>query len=76
MKEKEFFVSYIENSLGERTKQTLKKFVLITIGLLVLGALVFSFFQKPFENSTFELSSTTKLVGTFHASVNQVRILF
>lgn len=68
MKEKEFFVSYIENSLGARTKLALKRFVLFALGLIVLGAFIFSFFQKPFKNSTFELSSTTQLVGTFHES--------
>ena len=66
MEEKEFFVPYIEGSLGVKTKQKLKQFILVVLGFIILGAVIFSFFQKPFVNSTFELSNITKITGTFH----------
>ena len=65
-KNDEFYVSYIEGSLGTKTKQTLKRFVFIAIGIIILASLVFSFSQKTFKNSTFELTSATKITGTFH----------
>jgi hypothetical protein len=65
-KNDEFYVSYIDDSLGSKTKKTLKRFVFVAIGIIVLAALVFSFSQKPFKNSTFELTSATKIIGTFH----------
>lgn len=69
MKEKkEFFVPYIDGSLGSRTKKTLKRFVLLSIAMVVLGALFFGISQNPFANSTFELTSETKIVGIFHES--------
>ena len=69
MKEKdEFFVPYIEGSLGNRTKKTIKKFAFATILIVVGAALIFSFAQKPFKNSTFELTSETKITGIYHES--------
>ena len=65
-KNDEFYVSYIEGSLGPKTKQTLKRLVLACIIIIAVGALVFSFSQKPFKNSTFELMSVTEITGTFH----------
>ena len=65
-KNDEFYVSYIEGSIGEKTKQTLKRFVFVAVGTIILAAFVFSFYQKPFKNSTFELTSATKITGTFH----------
>ena len=51
-KNDEFYVSYIEGSLGSTTKQTVKRFVLASIIIIAVGALIFSFSQKPFKNST------------------------
>ena len=62
----EFYVSYIDGSLGSKTKQILKRFVIVSIVIIIAGALLFSFSQKPFKNSSFELTSATKLTGTFH----------
>ncbi len=65
-KNEEFYVSYIEGSLGNQTKKTIKKFALLAIFVIVGGALIFSFSQKPFKNSTFELATATKIIGVFH----------
>jgi hypothetical protein len=65
-KNEEFYVSYIDGSLGEKTKKQLKRFVIVSVLLIVFSALLFSFTQKQFKNSSFELSSTTKISGTFH----------
>lgn len=67
MKEREeFFVPYIEGSLGNRTKKTIKSFALLALLIVAVGALIFSFTQKPFKNSTFELATATKITGVFH----------
>ncbi len=65
-KNDEFYVPYIDGSLGSKTKKTLKRFTFIAIVVIVIGALIFSFAQKPFKNSTFELTSATKITGTYH----------
>lgn len=67
MKEKdEFFVPYIEGSLGKRTKKTIKRFALFAVLEVVLGAVIFGFSQKQFKDSTFELMTETKIVGVYH----------
>lgn len=65
-KQDEFFVSYIEGSLGENTKKTLKRFTWISLIVIIIGASLFSFSQKPFSNSSFELASESKISGIFH----------
>lgn len=65
-KNNEFYVSYIEGSLGNKTKTTLKRFTFASLLIIVITALLFSFSQKPFKNSTFELISATKITGVFH----------
>jgi len=65
-KNDEFYVSYIDGSLGYKTKQTLKRFTIGVLFLIVAVAILFSFAQKPFKNSTFELTSATKIIGVFH----------
>lgn len=65
-KNDEFYVSYIDGSLGAKTRQTLKRFTIGSLVIIILGALLFSFAQKPFKNSTFELTSATKITGVFH----------
>ncbi|MEJ6791916.1 MAG: hypothetical protein QNK89_04050, partial [Lacinutrix sp.] len=65
-KNDEFYVSYITGSLGPKTKKTLKRFCIISILAIAIGALLFSFSQKPFKNSTFELLNEAKITGVFH----------
>ncbi|WP_052172553.1 hypothetical protein [Psychroserpens jangbogonensis] len=65
-KNDDFYVPYIDGSLGSKTKQVIKRFAISSIALIVVSALLFSFSQKPFKNSTFELLSETKITGTFH----------
>ncbi|MEH6535325.1 MAG: hypothetical protein V7719_02955 [Psychroserpens sp.] len=67
-KNDEFYVSYLEGSLGVKTKKVLKRFAISAILLLSVSALLFSFSQKPFKNASFELLSETKITGTFHES--------
>lgn len=62
----EFYVSYIDGSLGVETKKTLKRFVMASFALVILAALLFSFTQKTFKNSSFDFSSDTKIVGVYH----------
>ena len=67
MKQKdEFYIGYIEDSVGENTKGSLKKFVLFGLFFLILGALSFSFFQKQASNSAFDFDSSTKISGVYH----------
>ncbi len=66
MKDEEFYVPYIEGSLGVQTKRTLKRFVLGALFFLIVGALIFSFSQDSFKNSTFELANTTQITGVYH----------
>jgi hypothetical protein len=67
-KNDEFYVSYIDGSLGTKTKRTIKRFTIGATIVAVIGAILFSFFQKTFKNSTFELTEATKVTGTFHES--------
>ncbi|MEM9361038.1 MAG: hypothetical protein AAGA43_00310 [Bacteroidota bacterium] len=62
----EFYIGYVEDSVGVETKKSLKSFVLFGIGLLVLGALLFGFSQKPASNSAFDFDTTTKISGVYH----------
>ena len=69
MKEKEeFFVPYIEGSLGKRTRKSVRKFALIAILVIAIAATLFSISQKPFKDSTFELTTVTKITGIYHES--------
>lgn len=64
--DKEFFVPYIEGSLGESTKKILRIFAVIAIIACVVAAILFSSTQKKFVNSTFEVLDDTKIEGTYH----------
>ncbi|MEM8846993.1 MAG: hypothetical protein AAGD17_07830 [Bacteroidota bacterium] len=62
----EFYIGYVEDSVGTQTKKSLKNFVLFGIGFLVLGAVLFGFFQKPASNSAFDFDTATKISGVYH----------
>ena len=65
-KNDEFFVPYIEGSLGPKTKGTVKRFVIAALAIIVIGGVLFGFAQKPFNNASFEFDSDTKITGVFH----------
>lgn len=60
----EFYIGYMDH-LGEGTKRTTKRFVLSSIGILLLGAILFGFFQKEAVNSAFDFNAPTKVSGTY-----------
>ena len=66
--EKEFFVPYIEGSLGKSTWKTIQRFAWAALGTLVLAAFIFGLVQKQFKNGTFELGTETKIIGVYHES--------
>jgi len=66
-KNEEFYVGY-SDKVGQHTKKKLKQFVAIAVGLLLLGSLLFSFFQQPAANSSFDFGNPTKISGTYHES--------
>ena len=61
----DFFVGYLDQ-IDPKTRRSLKRFVIGATMFIIIAAMVFSFAQKPFKNSTFELTSATKITGTFH----------
>lgn len=71
-KNNEFYVSYIAGSLGTKTKRSLKKFVLVAVLFIIGAALIFSLSQKQFKNSSFELTSDTKITGVFYENPYQM----
>ena len=69
MKEKEeFFVPYIEGSLGKRTQKSIRRFALLAVLVIALAAILFGISQQPFKDSTFELTTVTKITGVYHES--------
>ncbi len=65
-KEDEFYIGYIDNSIGGGTKKSLKKFVFLGISFLVLGVFLFGFFQSQASNSSFDFDLPTKVSGVYH----------
>lgn len=65
-KQDEFFVPYISESLGSKTKKTIRRLVWTILFAIIVIAGVFAFTQKPFKNGSFELTSETRLTGVFH----------
>jgi len=63
--EDDFYVGYID-SVSPKTKKSLTSFVIFGILLVIGGALVFAFSQNTFKNSTFELTTSTKITGIYH----------
>lgn len=66
-KNDEFFVGYLDE-VGPTTRKKLKRFVWTVLLLVFVGAGIFALSQKPFANSTFELTKTTQLTGVYHES--------
>ncbi len=64
-KNDDFYVGYIDH-VAPKTKGFLKRFVAITLFLIVAVAVIFSLTQSTFKNSTFELTSTTQITGIYH----------
>ncbi|MDT0605442.1 hypothetical protein [Croceitalea rosinachiae] len=67
MKKDEFYIGYVDE-VGIGTKKTLKRFVIIAISVLMIGALLFGFFQRPAINSSFDFGNPTKVSGLYHES--------
>lgn len=65
MKEEDFFIGYIDH-IAPKTRKRVKSFVILCLlGILVI-AIVFAFSQNTFKNSTFELTTNTKIMGVYH----------
>ncbi len=68
MEEKEeFYIGYLDE-VGEKTKKTLKRFVFAALGLLLVCGFLFSFFQNPAVNSSFDFNNPAKVSGVYHES--------
>ena len=61
----EFYIGYTD-SMGNRTKRFLRKYLLFLITLVVLVSFAFSFFQKTAVNSSFDFDTLTQLSGTYY----------
>lgn len=61
----EFYIGYVD-SVGRQTKKSIRTFILVTIGAVVLFAFLFAFFQRPAVNSSFDFDTPTKVTGTYH----------
>ena len=66
-KNNEFYIGYADK-VGQGTKKAVKRFVVVVITLLVLGAFSFSFFQESAVNSSFDFGDPTKVSGIYHES--------
>ena len=66
-KKDEFYIGYLDK-VGTNTKKKVRRFVFLSIGLLLLAAFLFSFFQRPAVNSTFDFNEPTKVSGVYHES--------
>ncbi len=63
----EFYIGY-QKEVGPGTKKLLKRFIWITVLILLTGAAVFGFFQRPAVNSTFDFGNPTQVSGVYHES--------
>lgn len=66
-KEKDFYIGY-SDKVEASTKKFLKRTAFLIAIFFIVAAVIFSLSQKPFDNSTFELSSETKVSGLYHES--------
>ncbi|WP_298309791.1 hypothetical protein [uncultured Aquimarina sp.] len=63
--EDDFFVGYLDN-VSSKTKKTVRNFVILGLLALITIAAVFAFTQNTFKNSSFELTTNTKIMGVYH----------
>jgi hypothetical protein len=63
--EDDFYIGYLD-TVSPKTKKGLKSFVLLGMLLLLGGALIFAYSQNKFKNSSFELTTSTKITGVYH----------
>ena len=63
----EFYIGYVD-TVGTKTKKTITYFVLAAIGVLLVAAFVFAFFQRTSVNSAFDYTTATKVSGVYHES--------
>lgn len=66
-KNEEFYIGYLDK-VGKATKKKLKRFVVLGLLLLLLGAFLFAYFQRPALNSSFDFGNPTKVSGVYHES--------
>ncbi len=67
MEKDEFYIGYGEGP-GTKTKANLRKFVVLALSFLLIGAFLFAFFQRPATNSSFDFGSPTTIAGVYHES--------
>jgi len=65
MDKDEFYVGYATEH-PKKTMAFFKKFILLIALIIVAVAFIFSYSQKPFENSSFELGTLTELEGVLY----------
>lgn len=66
MEEKDdFYIGYVDE-VPSKIKKSTKRFVVIALGLLLGTAAIFAFTQNTFKNSSFELTTNTKITGIYH----------
>lgn len=64
-KKDEFYIGYVD-AVGKETQRSIKRFVLIAMGSLLVGAVLFGFFQREATNSAFDFDTSTKISGTYY----------
>jgi len=66
MEEKDdFYIGYVDE-VPNKIKKSTKRFVVIALGLLLVTAAIFAFTQNTFKNSSFELTTNTKISGVYN----------
>ncbi|MEM7085630.1 MAG: hypothetical protein AAF489_05580 [Bacteroidota bacterium] len=63
--EDEFYIGYVDQ-VPKRIRKSTRKFVVIALVLLLGTAAIFALTQNTFKNSSFELTTNTKITGVYH----------
>ena len=61
----EFFIGYAEHN-SKPSRRGIKPFLFVAVLFLIIGGVIFSLAQNPFADSTFELTKSTHLAGTYY----------